>query len=429
MDLTINFESSVPRQVVALHAWEPQGEVWDVTERTKSGKSFRFRLRGAVQDQRNVEFKFRFPDERRWEPDDYIRRIVTRRVVEFWTFDYSARVALRRAAETSAPNELTVQLLTRSRFAGGQLYAWRPGTDARVWVRETSRDPKASVSSFRTRLEPWMGSGFHFKFVDAHGGFESDACTRVWLPDDGAAISVKSGQATFWPGAPTEKSVSIDLLYPKSIGTAPELCLENEAGDVPEQSVRATGSPVPLANDARFLQASYQVSVYPNAPYTLSLRNPDLEGAIRRPLRVAPEDAGAALKLLAVVGDARWLKAAPGRAPASLVFHPRPWTAPITRLYFDVGVGNTPAFERIAAHRTADGAWRADFSAPIGVALLATPGADRPLDQRKEGPVSTARSFALADATPLEFHTADAQLGFKVRTGTTPSVAGSEVRS
>ncbi|HVZ34887.1 MAG TPA: hypothetical protein VG963_20815, partial [Polyangiaceae bacterium] len=202
MDLTINFESSVPRQVVALHAWEPQGEVWDVSERSESGKNFRFRLRGAVQDQRNVQFKFRFPDEKRWEPDDYIRKIVTRRVAEFWTFDYSSRVALHPRAEKSAPEELTVQLLTQSRFAGGQLYAWRPGTDYQLWIKETSRDAKANVSSFRARLEPWMRAGFHFKFVDVRGGFESDACTRVWLPSDGNAISVKSGQGTFWAGPP-----------------------------------------------------------------------------------------------------------------------------------------------------------------------------------------------------------------------------------
>jgi hypothetical protein len=428
MDLTINFESSVPRQVVALHAWEPQGEVWDVTERTEPGKSFRFRLRGAVQDQRNVAFKFRFPDERRWEPDDYIRRIVTRRAAEFWTFDYSPRVVLRAPAKRTAPTELTVQLLTQSRFAAGQLYAWRPGTDRRVWIKEGSRDAKASVSSFRIRLEPWMSAGFHFKFVDARGGFESDACTRVWLPEDGAVISVKSGQATFWAGPPTAKSVSIQLIYPKSIAAPPELRLEDEAGEVPEQAVSATGTPVPVASDARFLRASYRVAVYPNAPYSVSLRDPGVEGALRRPLRVAPEDEGEALELLAMVGDARWLKTFPARAPISLVFHPRPWTAPITRLHFDVGVGTTPAFERVAARATADGAWRADFSAPIGVALLATPGADRPLDQRKEGPVSTARRFALADATPLEFHTADAQIGFKVRAASS-SAAGSEVRS
>src|SRR4051812_30806421 len=75
MDITITFESAVARESVAIHAWEPLGHVWDVTARESVGRRFTFRLQGTTADARTIQFKFRFPGERRWEPDDYVRHV------------------------------------------------------------------------------------------------------------------------------------------------------------------------------------------------------------------------------------------------------------------------------------------------------------------------------------------------------------------
>ena len=127
MDLSITFESSVPRQTVVLHAWEPLGQTWDIRATEDQGK-FVFRLQGNVADQRTVSFKFLFPDQQCWEPDDTIRRIPTRRVSKFWAFDLSARVMIHDPYDAPPPSEVTFFLQTRAEFVGGSLYLWKPGT-------------------------------------------------------------------------------------------------------------------------------------------------------------------------------------------------------------------------------------------------------------------------------------------------------------
>jgi hypothetical protein len=416
MDITINFESSVPRSVVVLHAWEPQGKVWDVSRRDPTGNQFRFRIEGAIADQRTVQFKFRFPDEHRWEANDFLRTIPTRRVKEFWCYDGSPRVRLHPPGQT-APGHLAVQLLTRARFAGGSLYAWNPATGDHAWFPQSSRRDADGVSSFLVVVSRWMQAGFHFKFVDAAGRFESDACNRVWRPADGEAISVKSGQSTLWSGPPDAKKVTITLLYPKQLTAPPALLVADESGDPHVETVCASAPGEPSQQDPRFSRASYQASVYPEASYSVQIADRTLEGDLTRPLRVAPEDTGAELEKLAMLGDSRWLAENPARAPVSLVFHSRPWTPQLAQLSFHVAIGSGAAFDRVAAHRATDGTWRAELRAPVGMTLSVTPTADQPLDQRQDGPISTKRTLTLADVAPVELHTADAQPGFLIRRG------------
>jgi hypothetical protein len=423
MDVTIHFQSSIPRRKVVLHAWEPQGETWNLAGAQEGTSSFAFRVKGGAADQRTVRFKLRFPDERRWERDEYVRSIPSRHAEALWIFDDSPRVMTRDPFSRPAPAAVTVQLVTRARFVGGSLYAWQPGTDASARFPESSRDRATDASSFTVRLAPWMERGFHYKFVDRGGAFESDACNRVWRPADGAAISTKSGQVTSWAGAPVAKQVRIALLYPRTLDAAPDLLVVDRSGEAFERTISAARPPAPDAGDPRFERAEYALALYPEAPSTVQLRDPALEGRLPRPLCVEADDEGAALTKLTILGDARWLDEAPGRAPLSLVFHARPWTPELATLAFEVSVGNAPAFERVAAHDEGDGTWRAETSAPIGVVLQTVPVGDRPVDQRADGPVSTKRRFELAAATPVELHTVDAQPGLVTRPlGGGPSV-------
>lgn len=457
MELTIVFESSIPRTSVALHAWEPQGKVWDIVQHSERAREFQFQLRGPVADQRNVRFKFRFPDEHRWEPDEYIRRIPRRGVQRFWCYDWSPRISVRppvapslaARTELMPPEEsarvVSIRLLTRQRYAGGALYAWKPGTEHSAWFTEHSRDESRGSSEFRLALQPWMAAGFHFKLVDAQGRFESEACNRVWRPGDGDDIVVKSGQATLltsgalglsseagashgaapsngsahWRALPHQKHMMVGLIYPTSLGPPPELLLVDRSGEPYEEVVRAVGEPTPLARDSRFCKASYALLVYPEAPYELSSRDPAVEGPIVRPLCVALEEPPG--ELLTVLGDSRWVADFPEEARVSLVFHPRSWTRPITRLAFDLSVGNAGAFEHATARHQPDDSWRAEATVPIGLSLHATPTANEPLDRRPEGPVSSARRFALERSESLELHTVDAQPGFVRRALSVPA--------
>lgn len=461
MELTIVFESSIPRTSVALHAWEPQGKVWDIVQHSERAREFQFQLRGSVADQCNVRFKFRFPDEHRWEPDEYIRRIPQRGVQRFWCYDCSPRISVRPPvvpslavrAEVMPPAEsarvLSVRVLTRQRYVGGALYVWKPGTEHSAWFTEQSRDASRGTSEFRLALQPWMAMGFHFKLVDAQGHFESEACNRVWRPGDGDNIVVKSGQATLlppavpplvaagtgalgssnaaapsngsahWTAVPHQKHMTIGLIYPTSLGAPPELLLTDRSGDPYEEVVRASSEPMPLARDSRFCKASYAVMVYPEAAYEISLRDPAIEGAIVRPLCVATDEAPG--ELLTVLGDSRWVADFPQAARVSLVFHPRAWTRPITRLAFDLSVGNAGAFEHATARRQPDDSWRAEATVPVGLSLNATPTANEPLDRRPEGPVCAARRFALERSEAHELHTVDAQPGFVRRPLSVPA--------
>ncbi len=421
MEILIHFQSSVPRRSVVLHAWEPQGETWDLTARDAGGGVFSFTVKGPVADQRSIRFKFRFPDERRWEGDDLVRIVPTRRCRVFWTFDHSARVMTRDPMAGAAPRHVAIRLLTRSRFSGGALYAWQPGTDKSARFPETSRDAGQAVSRFDVRFDQadrhldWMRGGFHFKFIDRDGGFEADTCNRVWRPSDGDTVSVKSGQASVSAGDVAAKQVTIGLLYPKALGAAPALKLVDLSGEPHQEIVSPGSAPPSAAKDPRFVKADYVVSVYPEAPYALELAERAIEGPLSRPLRVAPGDQGSGLAKLAIVGEARWLDAEPAMAAVRIVFHPRGWTAPLGRLAFDLAVGNAPPFDWVPASRASDGSWQADTQAPVGLVLQALPIADKPIDRRPDGPVSARRRFELQDASSVELHTVDAQPGFVVR--------------
>jgi 1,4-alpha-glucan branching enzyme len=373
-----------------------------------------------VADQRTVQFKFRFPEEaRRWEGDEYVRVIPTRRAQNFWAFDWTSRVMWVDPWSLPEIEVVTVHLLTRGRFAGGQLYAWQPdavlpGQNANTLIRETSRDNRRGVSVFHVPLEPWMRRGFYFKFVESGGAFEADACNRVWCPADGESINVRSGQATIWAGSTTTKPVILSLLYPRQLEKAPELKLTERGRDPFEQAI-AAASTVPSREAAPFARAEYALQLFPESLYSVGMQDPTLEGGVCRPLRVAVTDTGKDLEKLALLGDDRWLTQVPAQAPLGLVFHPRQWTRELGRLAFELRVGDAPAFDLVAAALASDGSWRADTRAPIGVALQATPIADQPLDERADGTVLRRRSFALEGTGAVDLHTADAQPGFWAR--------------
>jgi len=141
MDITITFESSIQREAVVLQAWEPLGQTWSVRAKPENGRCS-FRVTGQVADQRTVSFKYLYPYEHRWEPDDYVRRIPTRRVSSFWTFDFLPRVMVRDPYAETSPDAVTFFLKTRTEFVGGSLFVWKPGTE-----RHLSGEDRAEVRS------------------------------------------------------------------------------------------------------------------------------------------------------------------------------------------------------------------------------------------------------------------------------------------
>src|SRR3954471_9409605 len=312
MDITIHFESSLRRRTVALHAWEPQGEVWDLTataDAPEGASSFTFRVTGAVTDQRTVQFKFRFPDEKHWEGDDLIRRVATRRAQEFWTFDVSSRVTTRDPAGRRPPPVVVVSLLTRGRFVGGRLYAWQPGTSHLFQTPEAARDQAAFVSSFRVPVEPWMQGGFHFKFIDARGQFEEERHNRVWRPGDGPVVYVKSGQVSVRTKPLALQVLDVALVLPRALAKAPPPLRLRDDSEGGEASIAADPDARAAPDDTRFVVAHYRPAVFPRTPYTVCFGDTRLGGTlIVRPVRVAEDDAGADLSMMAVYGDDRWLR-------------------------------------------------------------------------------------------------------------------------
>jgi len=424
MDITITFESAVPRESVAIHAWEPLGHVWDVTARQSAGRRFTFRLRGTTADVRTVQFKFRFPGERRWEPDDYVRHVPTRRASAFWAFDYSPRVMIRDPYVGSAPERVRVILQTAARLAGGRLFAWRPGATGQVFVNESARSP-AGVSTFDVPVAPWMREGFHFKFVSAGGEFEPDRASRVWRPGDGDTVYVKSGQASVRPRPLQRLPLRIDLLYPRTLGAPPALRLRDRVEAYSER-LTASAAPTPLSEDARFARATYAASVFPEAGYTLAVESGPhgaVESAdIRRPIRVAATDAGDQLRFTALLGYDQWLTQVPPVATVRLVYHAPP-QAPPDELSFHVGVGSSTPYETLRAVRRNDGTWAAETTAFVGVPLFAEPDVRPAADRRADGPVSRRRPFRIDEARPTELQTADGRSGFAAAPAAPPPPA------
>jgi hypothetical protein len=411
MEITITFESSVPREAVVLHAWEPLGQTWNLRAKPEHGRCT-FRLEGRVADQRTVRFKYLFPYEHRWEPDDYVRRIPTRRTSSFWTFDFSPRVMIRDPYRGTAPEEISFRLSTRAEFAGGSLYLWKPGAETRLTVRERERDPDQGISSFIVPVQPWMKSGFHFKCVDASGRFEPEGSNRVWRPADGAMVHLKAGQVSLRQAALQRMPITVGLIYPATLDRPPELVLRDNSESYSE-TLRSQGAVAPLALDARFRCALYTAAIYPEAGYTITVADDRAEPApYHRPVRIAADDAEAARRMTALLGYDAWLAKPLALGRAHLVFHRAERTPRIETLAFQLAIGRTLAFAKIAATPDREGSWQAETEVFIGIPMRARPVARPEVDQRSEGPIASWRSFMLADAGVTELHTLDGRLGF-----------------
>ena len=123
---------------------------------------------------------------------------------QIWTFIESARIFYQPPSPPGATfrsgDVLTINAITRSQYAGGQIYAWNPydSTAPSAYFPEAGRDAAAGISTFKIPLASWMTGGFHFKLMrfGAAGGtmWEPDASNRLWRPCDGSALWIKSGQ-------------------------------------------------------------------------------------------------------------------------------------------------------------------------------------------------------------------------------------------
>lgn len=421
MDVRIHYQPARRRQLVRLHAWEPAGEVWDLEARPDAQGQCEFHLVGETEDPRLVCFKYRWPGEHpEWEPDEYIRHVPTLAAQqEIWTFDFTPRCLLRAPDTGETPAAITFHVVTRGRFAGGSLYAWRPdGEEAeREAFPETGRDEGAATSDFVIPVRPWMERGFHFKLVGSDGrDWEAERSNRVWRPVDGSEIWLKSGQVSLRPQPLQIETAPIDLIYPRTLTEPPELMLE----DIGE----GDHFPLPLlfteGLDAQFQVARYEASAYPNALYTVYSRKK--EQPFHSPFRIWQDDPRPRPPSTAVLGVHRWLDERPRRdAQVRLVIHPNPNSrfGPTLNLDFHTGVAPTDdrnplplPYERVIATRQTDGTWQADLTTFAGLphtAELAT--TDGISEAYADPPVMSQRTFTAPSGGPTTLHTADGLSG------------------
>ena len=426
MAITINFESSTPRKAVALHAWEPEGRVWDTVAAPQESGMFRFVITPTIADARQIQFKFRFPYDQQWESDQYVRRITTRRADEFWTFDQSARVTARDPYHGDVPDKISFYLHTAQRYAGGRLCVWLPGTSSWIEQPQTMRSDQ-DVSTFELPVAEWMKRGFSFKWRTSDGTLESDRFNRVWRPGDGMNVNIKSGQVGLSTMALVRKETTIELLFPSLIDQP----LVKISDNFDDWNALLTPSlvAVELASDPRFKSATFKTSIFPDRGYTLSIVSPHLSNPFRRQLRIEQDDAGQVLRHTFMLGARDWLNKPLEKARLRLAFSQRPGHVSSgtdqKALQFEIGVGIAPPYETVLAQLDLQGRWVAQTSAPINLPLYATPIGDPAIDQRADGPIASKRFFSLRDSTPVELSTVDGLTGFvRTPTSTRPESSG-----
>jgi len=104
--------------------------------------------------------------------------------------------------------------ITRSRFKGGAVYVWKPGSTEKERFSESSRENQTNVSNFAIAVRPWMKKGFNFKLVSADDRtWEPDTCSRVWRPADGAKVWVISDLVELYDTRPVIPDKSIEPTY------------------------------------------------------------------------------------------------------------------------------------------------------------------------------------------------------------------------
>jgi 1,4-alpha-glucan branching enzyme len=400
MQIKIWYRPASPRASVTIHAWDQNGQVWDVPGTLQpDGITFAFSLSGNTQDQRDVSFRYRFSGNQ-WENSAWIRTVPTTDATELWTQDFSARCATEAPGGPATFTAVTVHAITRQRFNGGAVYAWPQTTPPGPLYYQAQRDDTTQTSSFVIPLTNAWTAGFYFKLVGhgsdmRFGDFEADSANRFWQPSDGADVWVKSGEPDVQSQPLVPVTTNVDFVFPQAFGS-PNLRIQDVAGDFDD----TLNVPAPTPIDAIFSTGRYAVTVYTGALYQIwwSIESRGLARRFRIPL------GGTTDPSIAVNGYDHWLPAPPIRTGAiDLVIHPNPSTAFGGTIPVQVGVAAALTHETVTAARSPDGTWLAQLrtfpGVPFWAALVGESRVDGPLDFRRG---------IMSGAQPITLHTVDA---------------------
>jgi 1,4-alpha-glucan branching enzyme len=415
MQFIIYFESATTRDQVTLHAWDRGGDIRDIVGTTDDHRHFRFDLDMDTTDPRDIAFKFWFPLQTPlWEPDAYTRRMPAN-AQKVWTFDFSGRCMTKDPAQGQTPAKIVVNAITRSKFKGGSLYAWKPGSNDSERFDEASRDKETEVSSFSVPVRPWMREGFNFKLVSAdQSNWEPDTSSRVWRPADGATAWIKGGIAELFTARPVTISASIELTYMRSLGR-PSLRIADNVGDF--QDDLAAGPEQILDGDFAYCQ--YTASVYPDAPYRITASVQDVE-CLNLPYSLLSGQTPATS--YAVAGVYRWLDRQPQLdAMLELEVYPNPSSGfgPSLQVAWRPGEGPRTARDSVLpacltalATRAADSAWKVKIpvfsQVPHWIDTLSSAGMK---EARTDGDARSKRTFELKSGETRTLYTGDGLSG------------------
>jgi 1,4-alpha-glucan branching enzyme len=328
----------------------------------------------AVADVRWLSFKYRCSSSATstsaWEPDACDRQIVQVNPPEIWTFVQSARILYQLPSPPGttfgSSDLLTINAITHSQYAGGQIYAWNPYDAAApsAFFPEAGRDAAAGISTFKISLASWMTGGFHFKLMrfGAVGAttWEPDASNRLWRPCDGSALWIKSGQCDVRSSPLTLTPVELEVMLPTALTSTPTLSLQ----DVAEQlsiTVSATAAR-PFPGSSLFQVVTYRPAIYPQAGYNLSVTANNGESAlITRPFPANPADLTQVSRF--VLGTSAWLSAFPAVAPSvTLNIEGQNPSSFSGGLSVRVATGNSTPYQSIAAIAGVGNRWTATLT-------------------------------------------------------------------
>lgn len=413
--VTIHYKSVSPHLSVEIHAWERAGQTYHLPGQYDATTGwYTFILeRVGLAALRELSFKFYFPGTSNpWESDDYIRAIPERDVVEVWTYDFTRRCLTSNPdLFTGSPiAQVTFQVLTKQKFAGGKLYAWSPITQQSITVNQSSRDDTHQLSTFDLTLQPWMQQGFYFKLIDHQGNYESDRNIRIWLPIDGSQVWLKGDQMDMRSQRTALVSAPVEVIHPNT--SSPQLqVIDDSEGLIDTLDANST---IPLTGDPLFVRSHYPVTVYPGATYTLKLED-EPEG---RKFRIPFDLLDTLTTSVSIRGDYQWFDP-PGpvrNATVELVIHPNAQSQFGDSIALDIGIGTAPAHEQVTATRQADGTWKAQFSAFSTIQQWGQPGSDEPPEYRRGVKLESAKRLFRPDRSGLlQLHTLDAIAGVSLQ--------------
>ena len=429
MGITAHHKPANTAAVWNLHVWE---NAWDgnfkcdiVGESNAGFVDFQF---PAVPDARTLQFKYhQVSPTDSWEPDSFIRRPFLISPAEIWTFDSSPRILYQNPFPAGvvfhAGDVLTFQVITQNAFRGGNLYVWNPYDSSvhPVFFAESARDDANGVSTFKVTLLPWMTLGFNLKLMQSGVNnqpdvWEPDASNRVWCPCDGSSLWLKSGQCDVRSTPLALTPVALEVLYSALVPAPPALILqdlvEKSSFPVPGTSAQTyAGSPL-------FKVATYQVPIFPGAAYAVAsqqeiakLENPP----IQRPFPADPSDLDAVSRFALGAGD--WIAAFPVIKPIPLSIKPQAATSFTGGVSVQVCIGNSTAYQTVAATLQLDGTWQA----PLDLAIETTTAIDlSPCSGNEPNPfpvIDTSRYFTPVDSTSC-LYTTEGVYGVCARGGT-----------